>query len=544
MKQSLLALRAPIVFVGLLSLVLLCIQPIGYKVTMDEPVLAATSLRMHEYKEVMTTVRSHDLQGVYTQLDAYVDKRPYFFPFLVSLLHDLTGYRSSNGFLLNILLTPIVLSLTYLVGSWLWARYGGYISCVLFSSVPLVSMNSTGGGFELLNLVMVLITTIAARVYFHHPTLRNQSILILLGLLLAQTRYESSLYILAVAGVIFCRWVIDRKIKISLVLIMAPLFMIPFALQQTIFNDYPGLWQLRDGAEQPFSLSFVSGNLISAKNYFFNVFDDQQPNSLLLSLLFCLSPFVALSLFRVFRLRIIKSKNEALFVVPFLIVILANFCLLMSYHWGQMDEIVVTRIAMPFILLQVFVSVFALSLFSARKWFGKAIVLLTAFYFLCFTLPTAGRSDFLQRVPGQHRALWLLDNLDEYRGESILVVSNMPLVTIAEKIPSISQRTAKKSKAQLAMHHEVGTFSEILFVYTLSNKSSEDGTHKPATPVLKDFKLKTLVETTMGTHGLIRIARLEGVVWLEGEQREVDLSGYQDLGEGVEKLSFFAQTLP
>ena len=88
----------PVVYILVWSGVLIAMQPSGYKITMDEPVLAATSLQMHMEREVMTASRAYEVNGVFTLLGGYVDKRPYFFPFLTSYSSKTFSRRSVNIF--------------------------------------------------------------------------------------------------------------------------------------------------------------------------------------------------------------------------------------------------------------------------------------------------------------------------------------------------------------------------------------------------------------------------------------------------------------
>ena len=57
-------------------------------------------------------------------LDTFLDKRPYFFAFLVSLVHDLTGYRIANIFLVNVALAPALFGLVYWFARALTGRRG------------------------------------------------------------------------------------------------------------------------------------------------------------------------------------------------------------------------------------------------------------------------------------------------------------------------------------------------------------------------------------------------------------------------------------
>src|SRR5690349_11630980 len=80
---------------------LLIHEAYGFKILMDEMMLLGTSMGLHFDKHPLVAVRGHDLQGAFQLLDGQLDKRPLFQPFLVSTLHDLTGYRPENVFVLN-----------------------------------------------------------------------------------------------------------------------------------------------------------------------------------------------------------------------------------------------------------------------------------------------------------------------------------------------------------------------------------------------------------------------------------------------------------
>jgi hypothetical protein len=512
---------------------------------MDEPVLSATALRMHEYKEVMTTVRAHDLQGVFTQLDGYVDKRPYFYPFLVSLLHDFTGYRSSNAFLLNALLTPVFLSLLFICGRWAWPCYGGYGAVMLFATVPLLAMNVNGGGFELLNLVMILAAVIAAKSYLQAPSVYRLDTLVLVGLLLAQTRYESVLYVLPVALVGVIGWLQVRKVLISPATIVAPLLLVPFPLQQIIFSDYQGLWQLKDGAEKPFLLRLIPENLEHAATFFFNLTDDQQPNSFLLSVLFVAALLVGLVLgFRWIR-NIDFRAPKLLAVLAFFGVILFNFFLLMAYHWGQLDDIIATRIVLPFILFQVLFVICVLGQISQSTAIRSVVFVAFIGYFIGVTVPLCARSDFLRWVPSQHEALWLQQEVQAHEGESVLFITNKHLVALVERKPAISQIHAMSRKEQLDLHLRLGSYQEILFIYPKTLNPEQVGELNLGVDDLNaNFELELIKREKIGKERYMCMSRLKAVKWLEGEVRELELPDLSLIDDADEKLQFYARTLP
>src|SRR6202040_3065544 len=84
-----------------------------HKILFDEFVIQGTAYYMHITKQVSTILRAYNIAGTWLPIDPYLDKRPYFFPFLVSLLHDLTGYRIANMFALNVACAAALLGLLY-----------------------------------------------------------------------------------------------------------------------------------------------------------------------------------------------------------------------------------------------------------------------------------------------------------------------------------------------------------------------------------------------------------------------------------------------
>src|SRR5688572_25075451 len=73
----------------------------GFKILMDELVLNATSMSMHFDRHVFVPMKAQYIDGEYIVFGGVMDKRPLFFPFLLSILHDVTGYRPGNVFILN-----------------------------------------------------------------------------------------------------------------------------------------------------------------------------------------------------------------------------------------------------------------------------------------------------------------------------------------------------------------------------------------------------------------------------------------------------------
>jgi hypothetical protein len=539
-----------VVFLAVCSWVVLTLQPSGYKIVMDEPVLAATSLQMHLEREVLTVSRGYEIGGVFTSLGGYVDKRPYFYPFLMSLLHDFTGYRSLQGVVLNAVLTPVLLTLVFLLGRYFERKYGGYTAVLLLMGIPLFAMNANGAAFEILNLVMILGTALAAAYYLRGPSDGRLNVLILMAVLLAQTRYESALFVLPVVALIGLEWLRSRQIRLTRTAILAPLFLMPIPLQQLIFKDYGDLWQLdHNGLEHPFSITYIASNLSHARAYFFGVFSGQ-PSSLLLTLLFmaALLLFLGRIIFRGVRMNL-KDSN-VLVCVLFGGAMVANFVLLMAYHWGQIDDIVATRLVLPFLLFQVFGVVWATRWLAAYRYVAQSCLVLCVVYFITVARPLCARSDFLTWARPLSEVTWLRETVQEFRGESVLFVTDRHLAVLAEQVSALTLGDAISKKAQLDLHQRLKTFNRIFFVslHPIGNPAAYNSEQAAALEIQANldaaFSLRLLQRDKLDDQFEISFSELESVRLEPGERiviQEDPTSGLRLSDYGLDQ---FSSTLP
>ena len=179
----------------------------GHKILFDEYVIQGTAWHVHATKEVGAPVRAYDIAGTWTAIDTYLDKRPYFFAVLLSLLHDVSGYRVANAFFLNLVLASACISLTGWIAFALTRRRdAAALAMVLLATTPLFGQNATGAGVEMLNLTMIAVVAAAGILCLRAPSDPDrQSLLVIAALLLAQSRYESVLFVAPVAAISSCR---------------------------------------------------------------------------------------------------------------------------------------------------------------------------------------------------------------------------------------------------------------------------------------------------------------------------------------------------
>jgi hypothetical protein len=387
-------------------------EPHGFKIVMDEVVLQATAMRMHFEREVAVVVRGYDLVGNFTALAAYVDKRPLFYPFLVSTLHDLTGYRTANSLVLNVLLTPFLTGLIYVVCRRLAGALAGVAGVLLLVTIPLVHQNATGAGFELLNMVMILSTIWLGMRYAEEPGTMRLGAFLFSGILLAQTRYESALFILPVGGVLAYVWWRQRKLDFQWPVLVAPLLLIIIPLHFSVFKVSEASWQLSDiqGADQPFGFRYLGDNIPHALNFLLAT-DRIQPNSMLVSVL----GIVGVAFF---ILVLVRQGKEILAVRPgqaafacFILGLIAHTALMLLYFWGKFDDPVIRRLSLPLHLLLIlsFVAILPQLVPSRRHW--RWLVGATLVFIAGYTMPVVAMHRYNQENFAARWNNWLDDYL-------------------------------------------------------------------------------------------------------------------------------------
>lgn len=175
-----------------LTAVVAVLLPPAMRMQFDETSLCGTAQNMHEHRLAMMTMAAvPGPDGALQVLDYTLDKRPPLFSFLVSVLHDLTGYRIANAFAVNL---GLLLGLLTVLGAAVRARLGllaGLAAPVFAVAVPLLPWVATSAGFELLAALLLLLVILAADGAAREPTRDNVVWLLANGLLFAQARYES-----------------------------------------------------------------------------------------------------------------------------------------------------------------------------------------------------------------------------------------------------------------------------------------------------------------------------------------------------------------
>jgi hypothetical protein len=503
--------------VGFGGLVLIVHESFGFKIVMDELMLVGTSMSMHFSRTVLTPIRGGDIQGAFVIYEGMMDKRQLFFPFLESILHDVTGYRPENAFVLNGFLTFVFLGLVNAAGRMLAGRMAGWLGVALFAGLPLLAQNATGGGFELLNLVMILSTMLLGARFIARRDEASFTALCYSGLLMAQVRYESAIFLLPVAGIILWVWRRERRATMSWPVIVAPVLMIHCALHNRIFDIRASAWQLQSkpGLSKPFSLSYVLGigppgtpnNLQSALGFFFGKPTDQ-PNSYVLSALGIAAIFFLVLLVSK-KIRALPSESPiSVATVFFTFGFAIQFALMMCYFWGQFDDPIIRRLSLPTHLWMVLAVLAVLTQFP-RPGVVKALLAVAVLGILAQGVPSMAAHAYNQEYLAGLETAWRRKFIADQPRKDYLVIDNDSILWIAHEVTSTTTYAAAKRRDDLVYFMRNHAFSNIYVFqrYVIDPETGKmtlrEGDELPADYVLEPVRAERLMTLTQ-----TRISRL------------------------------------
>lgn len=503
--------RWPAMLVGACGTVLLVHEPYGFKILMDEAMLLGTSLAMHFEKMSLVPMRANDIQGAFQIVAGQLDKRPLFQPFLTSILHDLTGYRPENVFVLNSLLTFVLLGLAFRLGRWLAGGWGGALAVLMLASLPLLAQNATGGGFELLNLVMIVATLLLAVRYAGRRDAVSLQALVFGGILLAYTRYESVLFLLPVAAVVLLGWWRERRPVLTPLVACAPLFLVLYALHHQVFRVREESWELKSLAvgDRPFSPAYLPDNLGHALNFFLNT-NGEQSNSLVITVLGGLAlPFLALWAARILRAWRAEDPGRVA-VAAFAGGLAVHTLLLLCYFWGRFDDPVIRRLSLPLNLTMVLGAVVVVPLLGARA-LRIAVVLAVAGIF-GHSLPAMARHDFTQDYYVGREAAWRREFIAAHPERDYLFIDNSSIFWIAHLVSATPMIQATQHKENLVFHHRNRSFSA-LYVFQRLDVADDTGklTVQPDDDLGPDYELETVAQRRFTPLRVSRISRVTAI---------------------------------
>ena len=482
----------------------------GFKIAMDDYILASTAQNLHESREVYFTTRLVADGHAFRVSEGDVDKRLWLYPLIVSIAHDLTGFRIENSFVVNSGLLVLFLFGAFFLGWRIAGVPAGILSVLLWVSLPLLAQNGSGGGMELLNLLLLQVVIILSAEYLRAPSRSIEGALSLSAVLVAYTRYESVLFLLPILLIIIIGWRKCGRCLISIGSVFASVLLLPLLLQLKRYMGSPESWELTHGASRAFELSHIQNNFGHALNFFFS-YDDTLANSLLVSVVGFVSLICLPLLLRRKIKEYIKERPAVVALLIFAPFIVLQLVLVLGFHASRFDSPFVSRYALPFHLLLVFATLLVADHITRQRRELWSLAIFSVFvYILGFTLPTNAKAIFSKRNFAITEQQWLESLSEETLREKSLIIDRFTVPWSLRGWVAMPPELASQNAALITTEVAYGRYPAIYFVERLYY--SEEATFRPLSKSSEQlsarFESELIAEKSFRPFTLTRVWRL------------------------------------
>jgi hypothetical protein len=488
-----------------------------HKILFDEYVIQGTAYTMHATKQVSTILRAYNIAGTWLTIDTFLDKRPYFFPFLVSLLHDFTGYRIANLFILNVALSGALLGLLYWFAREAAGRGPALLAVALMATMPLFGQNATGAGMDLHNLTMVALVACLAVLYLRAPSDDRLSALVLATVLLTDSRYESVIFVLPVAFIVGAGWVRAARVILPWPVIIAPLLLVPYAWHSRVLAAEPIFWQLQPGQTSAFGFSNIMNNLEGDMAFLFNFRRTDLTNSWYLSILGVagLAWAVAASVRWLLRKPRPELPAVTLVGVAFGAGVAAHFAVTTFYWWARFDDTMASRFSLPLCLsFAVLAAMLVRGLEGLRVPALKMAAMGLGVWMLTGGMPAMARKLYTDENLAMQEIEWEHAIIESRPGPVLMISNKSTIPFILWHIEAVISAVGAQKGEQIRYHMGQGTFKDVLVSQALrpTSRNGDFGVD-PDDLMPASYHLQTIAEKRFGT----RIARLSRIVSIDPE---------------------------
>ena len=488
-------------------------DPFKHKILFDEFVIQGTSYEMHATKQVSTILRAYNIGGTWQTIDTFLDKRPYFFPFLVSLVHDLTGYRIANMFAVNVACAAALLGLLYWFSRELAGRGPAMLAVGLMATMPLFGQNATGAGMDLHNLTMIALVACLGVLYLRAPSDERLTLLVLGAVLLTQSRYESIIFIVPVAFLVAAGWSRAGRVILPWPVIIAPLLLVPYAWHSRVLAATPLFWQLQEGRTSAFSVSNMASNLRGDISYLFNT-GPALANSWYLSA----AGLAGLVWFLCRALRWLARRPRPA-LPPAVVVgvafgagVAAHFVVLLFYWWAKFDDLLASRFSLPLCLCFCALAAALVRSLEERRVPALRIAALgLGVWVLTGAVPAIALRLYTEQNLARQEIEWEHSLISQRPGPVLLISNKSTIPFVLWRIETILSAVGAQRGEQIRYHMGQETFREVLVTQAIRPTSAEgDMGVDPDDMMPASYHLEMIAEKRFGAR-LDRLSRIVSI---------------------------------
>jgi len=479
-------------------------SPPDFRILADETNLLGMSMALYDdracYNPTQVVSYYHGMKRVISKV---TDMRPALFPFAVSAVHSLTGYRAANIFVVNALAGFFALFLLYYLIQKPFGRFWGLVAMLLLAAFPVFVLYMTSAGFEVFNLMFALIFLLLLLRFIKYPAAATAETMLLLLPLLAQTRYESALAVLCAVPAVLLWLPRGEFSRFSLRLVLLPFLFLPVAWLRVITFSRQA-FQVKD-IDQAFGLDLFIKNVQRALPFFSG--SDRAYGMVpvvtflaLAGLIYMLSGWAA----RRSDKPADKTSINFLLVAGafFLLHAIARF----AYYWGDMTLQYTSRLGIIFLPALVFLAVCLLYRLSSLFAWGKGWAVVGAMLLIIHGWPVAGQNlavrDILFYREFKTVREFLQREFPDFKDYIVVSEQANALAPLRYNTFTVRHLNANIDSVKRDLRNR--TWRYLLVIQKIETSS---GTAIENSAVSSEFALETIYESQLAVNRIIRISR-------------------------------------
>ena len=477
----------------------LAVHP-ALRILSDEANLVGTSKNLFSSRTATFTVSGKNYYDSYWDVDVAIDRRPALFPFLVSLVHVVRGYRYENVFLFNLLLLPVFVLVAYRLAKALAGETFAIVASLLAVAHPITLISVRSGGFDFFALFFALLVLKSLLDQVREPSAARLAILWMNLCMFAEIRYESALFILPVVALLLMfrmvTWTLLRPY--AFIYALTPAYLSPRIWQAVLRGSVP--------EQEPGAIALSVENLVNnAREYFrpvlspLNNYPAHAGMVIALGLVGCL-------LWLGSHRRALRSPDWkasgprfAAFVGGWMLL---QAIVVFSYVWGRAQAPSAARLVIAIDTFFSFFAAWALTV-ALRRWRPFVAVLL-AVAVLAIHLPIAGQHRMLNRLTQTRETATAWRFFESLHEKRILIVTDRPDLFTIMDYGAMSFDAARQDPFIFE------AFARHLFydIYVVQQIKLSTNSPLPGYDIWPTRRLETMLEYQNDADVLIRISRL------------------------------------
>jgi len=412
-----------LIFSFVLGFYWLAHEPWVDRVLFDEYVYTGVSYMMHQVREAVIPAKAHFIDGVLYVISSGPDKRSCLYPFLASILHDLTGFRVQNMFIISGIAGLLVLPLIYITNLVLFSPRVAVLGVLLWFSYGLMPAHVNSAGYDILNLLFLQGWLLLAVLSLKRSSACWWEAFFVTSICLALVRNEAVFFLFGTIVICYVRFKERKVLRFSWpMLISALALLIPVAANLNFSNFKMGE---NVNGQLFLSITHLPENFISAL-YFILQISTSIPNQPLLGALGILSGlFFLVNYFgRRKRKEMIACDDQVLFVFSGCVGLC--YILYLSSFWGDWNDPMVSRFSItPFYWLLIMACWLINRCAVLKCWVvGYKIFLSLILVFTVVRLPALHSGKYTQYFTISREMEFLKRYLHNIREKRIFLVSD------------------------------------------------------------------------------------------------------------------------